>query len=181
MQLIRSKLAGGLITVALGWPTLSLAQESEALLFAQTFIGTCVQNLPDTDRVKAAAKAFGWVALDDPNYRKMMGPPDERASWTGWTFKEQGKVFAVGVSEGEANGKPVRMCTLVQDRIDVDGTISKLTELLQATKLQESVEAGQRYVLWQFKRDETPYLLVTLDGSPMNIMMLNASVSTDFR
>lgn len=159
----------------------ALAQQSVGLVFSQTFIGTCAQDFPDTDRLKAAAKTFGWKELNDPNIRAMFGPADPSAIWQSWFLTQDNSKFVVGISEGIVDGKQVRTCNLVQDRTDVKSVISELTKLLNATKIDESMEAGQRSMVWQFKKNDQSYLLLTLDGTPMNMELINATITSDIR
>jgi hypothetical protein len=52
---------------------------------------------------------------------------------------------------------------------------------LKASKIDETEDAGQRHMIWEFEKDDEHFLLMTGDGTPMKMMMLTASVMTDFR
>ena len=158
-----------------------LAQETPGLIFSRTFIGVCVQDFPDIDRVKVAAATFKWKEINDPDLRAMIGPADPAAKWQSWILVQDNETFIVGISESIAENGPVRTCSLVQDRTDVDGIITQLTSMLRASKLNESIEVGQRYTVWQFRKNDSTFLLMTTDGTPMNMMSINASIVTDFR
>jgi hypothetical protein len=157
------------------------AQDSSSLRFAQEFVGVCAQDFPAVDKIKAAAKVFNWKEITDPNMRAMMGPASPDASWQGWLVIEKEDKYFVGISEGDINGKKTSSCSLVQDRVDVDSIISELAKILNAKKVEESTEAGQRQTLWEYQRGDERFLLTTVDGTPMKMMLLTATVITDFR
>ena len=155
--------------------------DSIGLRFAQTFMGTCVHDFPDVSKLKAASKTFGWKEITDPNVKALMGPSDPSLSWQGWYMVVNSDKYFVGISDGVSEGKTFHTCSLVQDKVDVKATISELVKLLNANKLDETVEAGQRYGTWEFKNNGSSLLLMTTDGTPMNYDLINASVTTDFR
>ena len=166
--------------VALSGTSIAVA-DSVGLRFAQTFIGSCVHDFPDESKLRAAAKTFGWKEITDPNVKALMGPSDPSTTWQGWYVVVNSDKYFVGISDGISGGKAFHSCSLVQDKTDVKATIDELVKLLNANKLDETVEAGQRYGTWEFKSNGAPLLLMTTDGTPMNYDLITASVTTDFR
>jgi hypothetical protein len=157
------------------------ADDSIGLKFSQAFLGTCVQDFPDTNKIKAAAKALAWKEITDPNVKAMLGPSDPSAMWQGWMMQTGDSKYFVGISEGQYEGKKIHNCNLAQDRTDVDGIIAELERLLNTKKISETIEAGQRYGTWEFERSGESFLLMIVDGTPMNFDLINASITTDFR
>jgi hypothetical protein len=171
--------AAGILASVMG--SLARAEDSVGMRFAQTFLGTCVQDFPNTDKIKAAAKTLGWKEIDDPNMKAMLGPSDSSATWQGWFVKVEESNYFVGISEGEYKGKKVQNCNVAQDRTKVDEIIAELEKLLKAKKISETVEAGQRYGTWEFDKSGEKFLIMTVDGTPVNFDLITVTIATDFR
>ncbi len=181
MSSLTKKLALSLVTAFLGFPMNCEAQDSSAVRFAQEFVGICVQDFPAIDKIKAAAKVLNWKEITDQNIRAMIGPANPDAFWQGWLVVEKEDKYFVGISVGVVNGKNINSCTLVQDRTDVDAIIAELTKVLNAKKIDEAEEAGQRQITSEFEKGDQRYLLLTGDGTPMKMMAITATITTDFR
>jgi hypothetical protein len=181
MLLIPSRFTITLVIALFGVSMSCFAQDSAAVRFAQEFVGVCAHDFPAVDKIKAAAKVLNWKEITDPNIRAMMGPASPGALWQGWLVVEKEDKYFVGISEGTVSGKNINTCTVVQDRTDVDAIISELNKILNAKKIDEYEEAGQRQITSEIEIAGQRYLLMTGDGTPLKMMLITATIITDFR
>ena len=146
-------------------------------VFVQAFMGNCVQNFPDLTKIEAAAIASGWKLITDPATLEMIGPAGGGGEWKAWGFKYQEKGFMLATGQNEVEGLRVSFCVLISEPTDIKATRTKIVDLLRATRLGESEEAGQRYETYEFKLEGRTLLLNFVDATPMGLKMLNVSAN----
>ncbi|SEQ49155.1 hypothetical protein [Sphingobium sp. YR768] len=156
-------------------PSTSEASENN---FIQTFMGSCVQNFSEFARVEAAAKVQKWKLITDKNQLKMIAPQDDGGQWKAWKFKsgQVGALLSVGSREFE--GEKINFCVLIANPIDGNAVRDRIVKMLHAKKESVSQQGGQRYATYIFIHDGKPLLLNFIDGVPMGLKTLNASVTT---
>jgi hypothetical protein len=144
--------------------------------FVQAFMGNCVQGFAGDSKIEAASTAMRWKRITDPAVLEMIGPANGGSDWKAWRFKSSGKVFMLATGQNEVDGRLARFCVLISEPTDIDATRDALVKLLRAKRQHASEEAGQRYEVHQFEFDGRMMLLNFIDGVPMGMKMLNASV-----
>lgn len=146
--------------------------------FIQTFMGSCVLDFPDFNRVEAAAKALKWKRVTDPDQLKLIAPTDGGGSWKAWGFKSGKMRSLLSVGQRDVDGETLKFCVLIADPVESEITRNRIVKLLNATEESSSEQAGQRYRTYSVTKDGKPLLLNFIDAVPMGMTSFNASIIT---
>ena len=147
--------------------------------FLQVFSGNCLQNATDHDRIRAAADEFGWERMTDPEQLKMFAPEDADVGWSAWNFVNEERPFAVAISNGQIDGSTVSTCSVMAEVANITATKQRLVDMTEANLIDRMEESGQLYEFYSFKDRGNELVLSFLDGTPMDMNILRASVVSD--
>ena len=120
--------------------------QSAAQHLVKSFLGNCVLNLPNLDKIRAGAKVFDWKPLSQ-EMNEVLGPVDPTAESEGWIVDEQDLRFFVAISEGVIDGEKWANCAIAA-RVSRPDFVALLESKLDLSNLYDETEAGQRYQTW---------------------------------
>jgi hypothetical protein len=154
------------------------ADKSAAESLVKAFISTCVQSVPDLDKVEGTAKLFGWKEMTGIE-GTLLAAPNPNAKGKAWLVQDVAEVpFMLAVSRGEEGGESIAVCTVVNPYAPVAPIRIALTAFLQLGEpLKAETEGGQRYTYWQTKFSENYVLVSLIDASPVNDPGINLSAA----
>lgn len=147
--------------------------------FLQAFSGNCLQNATDHDRIRAAADEFGWERMTDPEQLRMFAPEEADVDWSAWNFVNGERPFAVAISNGQIDGSLVSTCSVMAEVADITATKQRLVDMAEANLIDRMEEGGQLYEFYSFEHRGNEFVLSFLDGTPMEINILRASVMSN--
>ena len=115
--------------------------------FVDAFLGNCVLNLPNLEKIRAASRLFGWQALSR-DAMTAIGPLDPDAQCEGCMASEADVRYFIGVSTGSMGQQQAVACTMANPDLKQDVVLADLQKKLTLKMLNEESEAGQRYRSW---------------------------------
>ena len=129
------------------------------------FLGNCVRNLPNVEKIRAASRVLGWKSLSR-DAAVMFGPIDPRAEFEGWLGTEKSVRYVVGISLGSIGAQPVTTCAIAQPEFKQVDLLRNLEAKLKLKYLNDEKEAGQRYRSWTSEVNgySMMIMLTTLDN-----------------
>jgi hypothetical protein len=131
------------ITASFAVNAASLPEET----FVDAFLGNCVLNLPNLEKIRAASRLFGWKALPR-DAMTAIGPLDPDAQLEGWTANAGEVRHFIGISTGSIGQRRAVACTMANPELKQDVLLADLQKKLTIKMLNEESEAGQRYRSW---------------------------------
>lgn len=146
--------------------------------FIQSFSGNCLQNVGDHDRIRAAADEFRWKRMTDPQQLKMFAPEEPGVAWSAWSFRQDSRRFVLAISSGEINGEPTSTCSVMSEVSEISATKDRLVEMTRGKLIDRQEEGGQLFETYHVEFGEKKLLLILMDGTPIGISILRASVAT---
>jgi hypothetical protein len=118
------------------------AENKAAQALVTLFIRTCVESMPNLDRVEAAAKALGWWELDDVT-KRMLAPRDPSARFNGWNVRGSDASYMIGISQGADGNKAISNCVINSSASPVPVIAALKSELKLKDPLRVGYEGGQ--------------------------------------
>ena len=138
----------GACTAATAFSTFTIAQTpSIEDTLVNAFVGNCVLNLPNLEKVRAASRIFGWKSLP-PDVATMLGPIERRAQFEGWLASEETVQYIIGISMGSIGRQSVSSCSVANPQSKQHSLVDGLQKKLKLNPLTDDIEAGQRYRSW---------------------------------
>lgn len=140
------------------------SQSLEATL-VDVFLGHCVRNLPNVEKIRAASRVLGWKPLS-PDAAIMFGPVDSNVKFEGWLGTEKSVRYMIGISLGSIGTEPVTTCAIAQPDLGQSDLVRNLEAKLTLKYLNDEKEAGQRYRSWtsEINGQSMMIMLTTLDS-----------------
>ena len=135
----------------------------------KSFIGACVQIMPNLDIVEAGARNAGWKELTGDE-AKLMAPSDPSAWSRSWLVADAADVpFMIGISRAVTNGKKIAVCSLTNPYAPALKIQSSLIKILAlGTPLSVKKDAGRQTSTWTTKANGREIFISLLDTRPMN-------------
>jgi hypothetical protein len=142
--------AGALLAVSTSAQTPSLEKT-----FVEAFIGHCILNLPNLEKIRAASRLLGWKPLSG-DAAVMLGPLDRGAKaemWLAtekemWLATEKGDLFLIGISTSAIGTQPTVSCSMAHPKLQQSEMSEELSKNLTLKFLSDEGEAGKRYRSW---------------------------------
>ncbi len=145
------------------------AQQAAAESLVKSFIGLCVLNVPNLDRVEATARISSWKEIKG-DALKLIGPQDPSNESKAWMVKGAATTtFALAISRGMLNGKRISACSVGDPYAPMLPIRSALEKFLQLQKpISQDISGGQQNVVWSTNSGMGDLLIYLLDATPMN-------------
>jgi hypothetical protein len=152
--------------------TLQAAAEEEVDLareLAASFIGGCVQTLPNTERIIRLAETMNYEPLP-PDIASMLAPSDESATWSGWLVDQYpAPPHFLFVSEGETPAGTLKICGVANPYAPADEVVEKVLLMLELSAPQSDQNMrGQRERVWTVGEGEFETMITIVDATPMD-------------
>jgi hypothetical protein len=148
---MRAYLVGGvtLISAVILFPVGAGFAQTASLASAvvEAFLGNCVLNLPNLEKVRAASRVFGWKALSRDE-TMVMGPLDRSADAEVWMAADKNVRYLIGISRGTLGSQPIASCTVAHPELQQKAVLGSLQDKLKLKYLNDEREGGQRYQSW---------------------------------
>ena len=134
----------------------------------KAFVSNCTMNPGRTDKVKAAAKAFGYQPLSG-EAAVILSPQAGNAQFSGWAVTDGvGAPYLLGVSKGAIDGKEYEICAASNPYISVDKITNALRSILQLrVAASDEYESGQRYRTWNVSKIADGAQITLMDAQEM--------------
>lgn len=133
---------------------------------AGAFIGTCVQNLPRLDKIRAYARSSGFEPLQE-DMLLMLGPIEPGVKTEGWVATtSNGQRYMLGITEGALDGVLHKNCAIAYKTENAEQLSREIVSLLDA-KLDNNLSqsaGGQRYRAWRYTNLDESFLLFATDA-----------------
>ncbi len=130
----------------------------------EAFVGNCIQNLPQLEKIRAAARVFGWSALS-ADQLMAMGPQNPSTKFEGWYVKDDTASYLLGISSGNVNSINAVTCTIASPDLTPASFIPALHKLIGLKALDDQSEGGQRYRAWTTTANQNS-IMVNLTSFP---------------
>jgi len=134
---------------------------------ARFFSATCAMTVPDLGKIDEVARLKKWRPLNDQQ-ATIMRPSDSTAEFKGWWAEMDGDVFVIGTSRGTINGQSTYTCTVSAPRINTEKLIQILQTQFRMKRINDHVEAFQRWQDWNVDIYGTPILFSLTSEHPTN-------------
>ena len=154
------------------------ADKKAAESLIKAFISTCVQAVPDLDRIEGTAKLFGWKEINGLE-GTLLAPANPNAKGKSWLVQEAAEVpFMLAVTRAKDENSSISMCTVVNPYAPVAPVATALITFLRlSTPMKVEVGEGQRFTYWEAPFDGKDFLISLIDASPTNDVGINVSAS----
>lgn len=136
--------------------------------FVRAFLGNCVYNSGDFQRLINAAEALGFTELPE-EMRPILAPQDPNAEFFGFSAQSgEGAPYIIGLSRGELDGRTLINCAIANPYIETAKVVFALQNFLQVDRPSyEDITMGQRYRLWMVNGWSEGTLVSLMDAEPM--------------
>lgn len=165
-----------------GVPEEPIAATDDEKAFAQhlvnTFVGGCVQIMPNTDRVIASADSLGWADLP-ADMAALMAPQGSAEGFHGWFVESgDGPPAMIGVSEADFQGRIMVTCAVTNPYAPPELILEHLQSTIDlGSLLAEDRSMGQQMLIWDFPPLGSSAFVTSTDASPMGQPGITLSVS----
>ena len=150
-------------------PTLPVVSEVEANTphpLVAEFIGACVQNMPQLEKVEAMASLMDWEVLDE-EMLVAFGPTEPGIEMLGWLANrgEPTQMF-VGITNGAVDEKHVQSCTVAMSSPSKSEIVQQIVNSVADFERPSDAydEAGQRYRTWKYNNRGDSFVLAVVDA-----------------
>lgn len=135
---------------------------------AKSFVGGCVQILPEVDLIERAAALDEWEPIDGDAY-DFLAPTNVDANWRGWLINRYpAPPHFMFISEGVEPERSVVMCGVANPYAPPEEVIEPVSRFLSLGKPElDQVELGRRTRMWKLATDEHEVIVMAHDISPM--------------
>ena len=143
---------------------------------AKAFIGSCLQMLPRTDRIEAAARALAFKPIEGDT-AGMLAPQARDAAWKAWLVDQApAPPFFLFISEGDFEGEKMKICGVSNPYAPEDQVVPHLLRILSlAGPIYTDIEAGQRTRIWRTELNDEEAIVSVVDATPMEETGLHLS------
>jgi hypothetical protein len=137
---------------------------------ARSFIGHCLQNSGDYNRIVSFAEALNFDRI--PQELDVLSAPqnpyDDFSQFK--ATDENGAVFLIGASRSKLDGIPMVACSFGFEDLDLDALVASLDRYIGLGRPQhEFTEMGQHYRIWEPVEEIVGSQIVLVDGAPMQM------------
>jgi hypothetical protein len=133
------------------------------------FLGNCVLNLPNLEKIRAASRVFGWKRLS-PDAMTMLGPLDSGAEAEGWMATQDSLRFIVGISSGIIESQRAASCSVTHPDVKQIALLDSLYRKAALKPLNyDELEAGQRYRAWTTQANGYSVLIMLTTAADENV------------
>lgn len=134
------------------------------------FIGTCVKTLADPAKITSLMKISKSVIVTDPDVLRLAAPEAPSPDMQMWLHKIAGHSVFVTTNSGLLKGRTIRVCTLAFKGGNIDDVVNDMASVTKAKKIDDSVENGQRYRMYELNEGDHHVMINVTDGTPIGTM-----------
>jgi hypothetical protein len=143
-------------------------KQSKEAVVVDAFLSDCVLNLPNLEKIRAAARVLRWKRLS-PDELTMLGPLDSRAEAEGWVATQDTLKLLVGITSGSIGSQRAVSCSVAQRDVKQSALLDSLHRKLNLKPLNNEREAGQRYRAWTTEANGYSVLIMLTTMTDKNV------------